>query len=100
MKGLSAAGVEAECCGSSRVQAASQECLCLSACRLSGCGAAGEAKGRQKWCLCSCHVDTSLLPKKSHSLLLNWLKTECYWTAVKNTWVLVPDILFTWDENS
>lgn len=64
MKGLSAAGVEAECCGSSRVQAASQECLCLSACRLSGCGAAGEAKGRQKWCLCSCHVDTSLLPKK------------------------------------
>lgn len=36
VKGLSAAGVGVESEGSSRVQAASQECLCLSACGLSG----------------------------------------------------------------
>lgn len=42
MKGLSAAGVEVESEWSGRVQAASQECLSLSACGRSGCGAAGE----------------------------------------------------------
>lgn len=44
-KGLSAAGVEVESEGSSRVQAASEECLSLSACGRSGCGAAGEGRG-------------------------------------------------------
>lgn len=36
--------------GSSRVQAASEEGLSLSACGRPGCGAAGEGRGeRQRW---------------------------------------------------
>lgn len=80
VKGLSAAGVGVESEGSSRVQAASQECLSECA-RTVGCGAAGEgAKERQRWCLCSCHLHASLSPKKitffSFKLALNlgpWL---------------------------
>lgn len=60
VKGLSAAGVGVESEGSRRVHAASQECLCLSEPAIAR-GAAGE--GRQRWCLCSCHVDPSLSPK-------------------------------------
>lgn len=46
VKGLSAAGVEAQSEGSSRVQTASEECLSLSACGRSGCAAAGERRER------------------------------------------------------
>lgn len=45
---MSAAGVEVESEGSSRVQAASEECLSLSACGRSGCGAAGERRERER----------------------------------------------------
>ena len=73
--------------GSSRVQAASEECLSLSACGRSGCGAAGErrgatreARGGRDWSLCSCHVDTRL--SSSHHLLP--------FKSAKNT--VVPDL--------
>lgn len=85
VKGLSAAGVEVESEGSTRVQAASEECLSLSACGQSGCSwwekrARGE--GRPRWSLCSCHVDTRL--SSSHHLLpFKSAKNTSRWTSQK-----------------
>lgn len=85
MKGLSAAGVEVESEGSSRVQPASQECLSLSACGRSGVVQLVRDEGRQRWSLCSCHVDTRL-PSEITFSPLNWPKTQCCWTSPRKGW--------------
>lgn len=71
VKGLSAAGVGVESEGSSRVQAASQECLCLSAHGRSGVGqlARGQ-RGRDGVYAAATFMQFS--HQKSPSSLLNW----------------------------
>lgn len=83
VKGLSAAGVEAESEGSSRVRTSTKECLWV---HVDGRGALQLARdeGRQTWSLCSCHIDPRLsskitffslgLPKTSYCLVSGFRK--------------------------